>query len=176
MCRELMGWLQCGELIYLRRCGRFSRWASLVRSKWRSRAIIFTGWESLCGRGKELNSILMSGRRKQISPLRLLALRSGREDRAACGISDESADDQHFPHVVAGEKEFDRRKIAEQSFDVPVIEHPLQLEPLGDRGMDRTGGTASGFAPQHNPLHLKRVLTDNVEAAAPRIRSRIFGV
>src|ERR1051326_3820566 len=37
--------------------------------------------------------------------------------------------DQHFPHVVARQEEFDRAEIAEQIFDVAVVEDSLQREP-----------------------------------------------
>jgi hypothetical protein len=38
------------------------------------------------------------------------------------------ADHQHFTDVIAREEEFDRGEIAEEGFDVAVVEHALQLE------------------------------------------------
>src|ERR1700726_2520818 len=80
------------------------------------------------------------------------------------------AHDQHFPHVVPREKELDRSKIAEEILDVTVVEYPLQLEAVGDRGMDDAGGSASCFPAEDNALHLERVLADDMEAIARGVR------
>src|SRR5579863_10524154 len=89
---------------------------------------------------------------------------------------DRLADDQHFPDVIAGEEELDGGEIAEESFDVAVVENTLQAEALGDGGMDGAGGSAAGFAASHHALHFKRVFADDVEAEAGRIGARVFRV
>ena len=87
------------------------------------------------------------------------------------------AHDQHFPNIVPGQKEFDGSKIAEKIFDVPVVEHALQLEAIRNGSMHRPGRPPAGFPAQNNFLHLQRVGADNVKTMAGRnpARHREYG-
>jgi len=44
------------------------------------------------------------------------------------------AHDQHFANGIAGQEELDRSEVAEQGFDVAVVEYPLQARRLLLRG------------------------------------------
>jgi hypothetical protein len=54
--------------------------------------------------------------------------------------------DEHFPHVIAGEKEFNGGEIAEEGFDVAVVKDALQAKAVADRGMDSSSRSAARFA------------------------------
>ena len=83
---------------------------------------------------------------------------------------------QHFADVVAGEKELDGSEITEKIFDVAVVEHALQLKAIRDGGVHRAGGTAAGFAAQHNFLHLQSIGADDVEPVTGRVWTGIAGM
>ena len=68
------------------------------------------------------------------------------------------SDDEHFPDVVPGEEEFYGSEIAEESFDVPVIEHALQPEAFAHGGVHRSRGPAARFPPGSHALHLPMLL------------------
>ena len=87
-----------------------------------------------------------------------------------------SAHDQNFPDVIAGEEEFNRGEVAEERFDMAVVEDALQAEALGDGGVNGARGSAAGFAAKHDALHLQRIFADNVKAVAGRVGAGVFGV
>src|SRR5579864_9324511 len=87
-----------------------------------------------------------------------------------------SADDQHFPDVVAGEEEFDGGEVAEEGFDVAVVEDALQAEAFANGGVNGSRGSASCFAAQDDGLHFQRVFSDDVKAVAGRIWPGILGM
>jgi hypothetical protein len=47
---------------------------------------------------------------------------------SSCAGLSPLADDEDFPDVVAPEEELDGSVVAEESFDVAIVEHALQLE------------------------------------------------
>ena len=83
-------------------------------------------------------------------------------------------DHQHFSHVVARKEEFDRSEIAEEGFDVAVIEDSLQAEAVNNGGVNGSSGPPARFAAHDDALHLQRVFADDVEAVAGRIRPGIL--
>src|SRR5271165_1559347 len=84
--------------------------------------------------------------------------------------------DQHFPHIVAGQEEFDGGEVAEQGFDVAVVEDALQAETLVDGGVDGSSWAAAGLAAQHDGLHFECIFPHDVKAVAGGIRAGVFGV
>ena len=84
--------------------------------------------------------------------------------------------DQNFPHVVPREKELDRSKIAEEIFDVTVVEYALQLETIRDRAVHCPGGSAPCFPAKHDRLHFQCILANDMEAVAGRVGARIAGM
>ncbi len=60
--------------------------------------------------------------------------------------------------------------------DVAIVEHALQLETVRDGSVDRSGGSATSFAAQHNLLHLEDVGADDVKAVTRRVRTGVAGV
>src|SRR5579862_2190271 len=78
------------------------------------------------------------------------------------------ADDQDFADVVAGQEELDGSKIAEEIFDVSVIEDTLQAE--------LAGGTSLFSVTAGDMLHFQSVAAEDVIAVARRIRAGFLGV
>ena len=62
---------------------------------------------------------------------------------------------QHFPDIVASEEEFDGGKVAEEGFDVAVVENALQAEAFANGGVNGACGSAAGFAAQDDGLHFE---------------------
>ena len=54
--------------------------------------------------------------------------------------------DEHFPDVISGEEELDAGEVAEEGFDVAVVEDALQVEAVANGGVDCAGGASAGFA------------------------------
>ena len=76
------------------------------------------------------------------------------------------ADYEDFPHVVAGQEKLDRGEIAEESFNVAIVEDALQAEALADRSMKGSGRSTTGFTAQHDTLHLEHVFIEDVKTIA----------
>ena len=86
------------------------------------------------------------------------------------------ANHQHFTDVVPGEKEFDGSEVAEQGFDMAVVEYALQLETIFSCGLRSTRWPATGIRTELNFLHFQSIGAHDVKAVTRRIRPRIAGM
>src|ERR1700733_2407325 len=86
------------------------------------------------------------------------------------------ANDEHFSHVVARQEELDRGEVAEEGFDVAVVEDPLQVEAIANRRVYSACGTPPRLPSQHDRLHLQDIFSNDVKAVAGRIWSSILRV
>src|SRR5713101_6143040 len=109
-------------------------------------------WEALPGsRGTS------SGKRDSPFTSRFLGLNFARNDQLLV-----LSHYQHFADVIAGEEKLDGSEIAEEVFDVPVIEHALQAEAAVDGGVGYAGGAFAHFPAGFNVLHLQRIGAHNM--------------
>ncbi len=83
---------------------------------------------------------------------------------------------QHFPDIVPSEEELNGGEVAEEGFDVAIVEDALQAETIGDGGVNRARGSAARFPFQNDALHLEHIFFEDVEAVAGRIRTGVFRV
>jgi hypothetical protein len=94
---------------------------------------------------------------------------SSRGDARRSIIKLDLAHYQHFPYGVARQKKFDRREIAKEVFDVPVIKYALQTGRLLFR-------RRSSRRRELYLLHFKHVAIGNVVAITGRVGTSISRV
>src|SRR5262249_28441980 len=75
----------------------------------------------------------------------------------------------HFADIVAAQEELDRGKIAEEIFDVPVVEDALQAESAADCAVHCAGRPAPHFALRNDRLHVENIGGHDVVAIAGRV-------